>query len=284
MPNNLQLYHKMKSQLCQWLPGERITRIRNMALLLMGLYLSKSPHLSKVVRKWPLAGKLPSLTNRLWRFLSNPRLEVAHWYEPVAREIVAHLPAGRPVTLVVDSTKVGFSHRLLTIGAAFKKRTLPLVWHVRRGRKGHSSVQEQLRLFKQVAKLLPKEAQIWVVGDTEFQSVPLLRYFRRQYWHFVIRQRGNIKVYRSGQGWLNINQFELKPGQTRRISWVRLTEEHNAGWFWLLLHWETGQEEPWYLISDQSGQGHLLRYYRKRMWVEMDGLQMTNSASFAMAS
>lgn len=37
MTNNLQLYHKTVQQLCQWLPDERITRLRNMALLLVGL-------------------------------------------------------------------------------------------------------------------------------------------------------------------------------------------------------------------------------------------------------
>ncbi len=267
MPNNLRLYHKMKAQLCQWLPEERITRIRNMALLLTGLKLSGSPHLSKVVRKWPLVGKFPSLTNRLWRFLSNPRIKVAQWYEPVAEEIITNLPAG-PVTLVIDSTKVGFAHRVLTIGVAFKKRTLPLVWHVRRGRKGHSQVAEQLRLFKQVAPLLPKRATIWVVGDTEFQSVRLLRYFRRQGWHFVIRQQGKNKVRWANQAWVKINHLALQPGQTRTIGWVRLTQKHDAGWFWLLLHWETGEEVPWYLVSDQPGQHRLLRNYRRRMWVE----------------
>ena len=32
MPNNFRLYHEMKRQLCQWLSGERITRINNMVL------------------------------------------------------------------------------------------------------------------------------------------------------------------------------------------------------------------------------------------------------------
>jgi hypothetical protein len=52
----------------------------------------------------------------------------------------------------------------------------------------------------------------------------------------------------------------------------------------LLLHWVTGEEEPWYLVSDQPGKTNLLKTYQHRMWIEMDGLQMTNSASFAMAS
>jgi hypothetical protein len=125
MPNNLQLYHKMRRQFCQWLPAERSTRIQNMALFVTGLYLSGQSRLSKIVRKWPLVGKLPSLTNRLWRFLNHPRVVVEEWYVPIAQWIVRHLPVG-PITLVVDTTKVGFYHRLLSIGVAFKKRTLPL--------------------------------------------------------------------------------------------------------------------------------------------------------------
>jgi hypothetical protein len=267
MPNNLQLYHKMRRQFCQWLPGERSTRIRNMALFVAGLYLSGQPHLSKIVRKWSLAGKLPSLTNRLWRFLNNPRVVVEEWYGAIAREIVCRLPTG-PITLVVDTTKVGFYHRLLSIGVAFKKRTLPLVWSIRRGRKGHTKVDEQLALFKKVANFLPVNTEIWVVGDTEFQSIRLLRWFRQRNWHFVIRQQGKNKVCWSGQSWTKINTLPLQPGQTRVISWVRLTEKHNAGWYWLLLHWETGEEEPWYLVSDQPGKNALLKTYRKRMWVE----------------
>jgi hypothetical protein len=60
----------LKAQFCQWFPKERKTRIKNMALFITGLYLSENPHLSKIVRKWPTAGKLLSLTNRLWRFLN----------------------------------------------------------------------------------------------------------------------------------------------------------------------------------------------------------------------
>jgi len=267
MPNNLQLYHKMRRQFCQWLPNERKTRIENMALFITGLYLSGQPHLSKIVRKWPLNGKLPSLANRLWRFLNNPRVDVVQWYKPVAQEIVRNLPTG-PITLVVDTTKVGFYHRVLSIGVAFKKRTLPLVWSVHRGRKGHTKVDEQLALFKKVAKIMPKTVEIWVVGDTEFQSVHLLRWFRSRHWHFVIRQQGKNKVCWQGQPWVKINALSLAQGQTRLIGWVRLTDKHNHGWYWLLLHWETGEEEPWYLVSDQSGKNPLLKIYRQRMWIE----------------
>lgn len=89
MTNNLHRYHKTVCQLCQWLPGERITRVRDMALLLVGLQQSRGIHLSQIVNQWPsVVGKLPSLVNRLGRFLRNPQVEVRRWYEPLAHLLV----------------------------------------------------------------------------------------------------------------------------------------------------------------------------------------------------
>jgi hypothetical protein len=75
MRNNLQLYNMFLRELCQWLPKERITRKRNLALLVVGVYLGRAVHLPLIVRKWPMEAKAPSLVNRLHRFLSNPRLD-----------------------------------------------------------------------------------------------------------------------------------------------------------------------------------------------------------------
>ena len=55
---------------------------------------------------------------------------------------------------------------------------------------------------------------------------------------------------------------------TREVGWVRVTRTNNVGWFWLVLHWQKGQEEPWYLLSDRKGTQALLRLYRIRMWTE----------------
>lgn len=267
MPHNLQLYHKVLHQLCQWLPSSRITRARNLALLIVGLCLGSGIHLATVVSEWPLPGKEPSLVNRLRRFLDNQGVTVRQWYQPLLLDILAAF-AGKELRLVIDSTKVGFNHRLLVIGLAYRKRTLPLAWSVHEGRRGHTSAQAQIELFEQIRWLIPAEARVWVMGDTEFESVPLLHWLRRRDWHFVIRQRGSTKVYSAGRGWLRLDAFALEPGQTRVIGWVRLTEKHSAGWFWLVLHWEQGEDEPWYLVADCSDTRQLIRYYKVRMWIE----------------
>ena len=70
------------------------------------------------------------------------------------------------------------------------------------------------------------------------------------------------------QPWQKISQFELTPGDTRFIGWVRLTLKHRDPDYWLVLHWEKGEEDPWYLASDVSGRNDLIRRYKLRMWVE----------------
>lgn len=268
MQTHLPLYHKLKEQFLQWVPEERITRIRNMALLITGLYKSGEIHLSKITREWPIPGKDSSLYNRLWRFLDNQHVKVQEWYRPLAEQIVARFTNVKRMFLLADTTKVGSNHRILAIGTAFKKRAIPLYWMTEKGPKGHTNHKIQIALFQRVASLLPQNKEIWVLGDSEFQSIPLLKWIRRRGWNFVVRLKGHVKVKIKGQGWVKINSLPLSEGETRYIGWVRVTEKHNAGWYWLILHWEEGEDEPWYLLSNKPGKRRLINYYRKRMWIE----------------
>ena len=252
MQTNLPFYHRVLEHLRQWLPHERITRQRNMALLITGLYLSRAVHMALVVRTWPSGSKEPSLVNRLRRFLDNQRVNVRIWYRPVAEHLL-QVFADQRLRLVIDCTKVGLDFRMLTVSLAYRKRTLPLAWSVHRGSRGHVTVEEQLALLRHVHSLIPQHRNVWLMGDTGFQSAPLIQWLRRRDWHFVLRQQGRITVRQAAQPWRKINQFELAPGESRSLGWVRLTRKHDAGWFWLILHWEKGNDEPWYLLSDCAG-------------------------------
>jgi hypothetical protein len=140
----------------------------------------------------------------------------------------------------------------------YRNRTLTLAWCVQRGSKGHATTEVKIALLKAVATLIPFSTEVGVMGDTELQDMPLLRWLCRRGWHFVIRQQGRLKVRPGGAQWRRISSFDLSEGQTRVVGWVRLTEQHNAGWFWLVLHWAPGEDKPWYLIPDRPGRGYNL--------------------------
>ncbi len=267
MRNNLHLYHMMVRQLVQWLPDERVTRHRNLALLVIGLYLGASVHLAMIVRRWPVAGRLPSLVNRLHRFLCNKFVSPQDWYEPVARSLLTCLSQQR-LRLVIDTTQVGFSHRALVVAVAHRRRTLPLAWSLHRGRIGNVAVTEVIRLLERVALCLPPDREVELTADTAFNPSDLLFWLRKHGWHYVIRQRPQTYIRRPGQPWFPISALSLAAGQTQVVGWVWVAKTNPFGLTWLTLHWAKGQATPWILMSDTPDVRQVLRAYRRRMWVE----------------
>jgi hypothetical protein len=257
----------MMAQIGKWLPDERITRVRNLALFLTGLYLSRKVHLPLIVRKWPTPGKVPSLVNRLRRFLDNPRVCVRNYYQPVAESLVGTF-RGQQIRLILDTTKLGFYYRLMTVSIAYRKRALPLAWSVHRGKKGWVAVEKQIALLRWVAQLIPEGSETWVIGDCEFQHVPLISWVKGRGWHYVLRQQAKIKVWQPGKAQIKLAAFNLKEGETRYLGWVYLTQEHHYGPVSMVLHWEAGEDEPWYLATDQAATWRTIRTYKVRMWIE----------------
>lgn len=270
MAINLQIYHTILDAICQWHAGERITRLRNMALLLMGLVQGHGIHLSQIVEQWPgIEATEESLVNRLRRFLDNPAVVVRVWYEPIVRHLL-QVFAGQELRLIIDCSKVGFHHRILTVSLAYKKRALPLVWSVHRGRKGHVGYVQQLELLDYLSGLIPENSQVTLLGDAGFESIYLLNWLKTQGWHFVIRHPGKNQVRWPGQGWIKLGDIPIEKGQTRTIGWVHLTEKHDAGPFWLTIHWAAGEDEPWFLIADKppKHKKQHITLYGIRMWTE----------------
>src|SRR4051812_4104778 len=157
MPIN-HLYRSLRDLLVQLRPNERQTRIRNFSWLLVGLFLSRSVHLSKIANKIPTThATLPSAVRRLSRLLDNTAIQVRECYEPLARRLLeCQLQTLRgEVRLIVDGTKVGFKHRLLMVGLAYRKRAIPIAWSWVRSEKGDSSSYKQRALLDYVRRLMP---------------------------------------------------------------------------------------------------------------------------------
>lgn len=269
MQNNLRLYHKILDQLCKWLPEERVTRKRNLALMITGIYLSASVHLSLIVNHWPVEAKAPSLVNRLQLFLDNGRLLPKTCYQPLAAELIAAF-AGDRLRLVIDVTKVGFNHRAMVVAVAYRRRTLPLAWSLHQGSMGSVSVNRIIELLESVYRLIPYDCPVEISGDCGFKSLDLLRWLRVRQWRFVMRQPGDTKVRMQTGHWLFLRDLAIEPGETHSVGWVWIGKTNPHGPVWLVLHWAAGEEDPWFLISDEAPAqaSSLIRTYKRRMWIE----------------
>ena len=268
MPTN-QLYHTWIRQIRELQPFQRITRIRNMVFLIIGIYQSRSVTLSRIAGKIPGPAKLLSTTRRLSRFLANPAIEVRAWYQPIARVwLKQQYKSCGEVRLIVDGTKVGFGHQLLMVGLAFRRRTIPIAWSWVNHVKGHSSVDQQLALLRYVRGLFPKHWAVFIVGDCEFGAVRVLRTLGKWHWFYILRQKTNIGIFLDTQSsWQRFGDLIDMANQSIWLGPGFLTKK-DPFYVNLLIHWKAGETEPWCLATNLPDKAMALRFYKRRMWIE----------------
>ena len=263
------LYDTCFARLRQLRPREWVTRPRTFAWLMVGLLMSRSVHLSRIASKIPSAAKEVSIVRRLERLVDNAAIRVRPWYEPVARRwLEAAATSSGEIRLILDTTKVGFDHRLLIVGLAFRRRAIPLAWTWQSGARGHSSAWVQLALLTYVHKLIPADVPVLIVGDTEFESGDLQQQLTAWRWDYVLRQKPNNQVQRLSQdAWQRFGDLVSGPGQSVWVEqgWLTLKHEQRAN---LLAHWQVGEDEPWLLATNLPSPRATRHAYGRRMWLE----------------
>jgi len=262
------LYHTWIQRIMQLRPNERKTRVRNMAWLMVGIFTSRSVHLSRVAAKIPGEAVLNSAIQRLRRFLGNSAVHVREWYESVARDLLlAQAQSGQGIRLLVDGSKVGFRHQLLMVAIAYRRRAIPIAWTWVKGNRGHSSAVKQLALLKYVHSLIPSDIPVFIAGDSEFGAISVLRQLDKWQWKYVLRQKSSHLVYIDGQDWQPFGNLIEEAGQSFWFEQVLLTKEHGYR-VNLLAHWKPGEKEPWLLATNLLTPRAALVVYRRRMWIE----------------
>lgn len=265
--NNPQLYGKWRKWLMQLVPDRCETRLTNLLLLMMGLYQSKSVHLNLIAGKLPIRSKKLSMVKRLSRFLQNNAVEVVNWYAPWANWLIQSASSDGKLHLIVDTTKVTSSHRLLCVAVAYHRRALPIIWDWVGHRKGHCTVATQLSVWERLNDMIPDGVQVTLVGDGEFGNVLVLELLDHWGWDYVLRQSKNTKVILDRMNYeCRIDELQISRGQTRIYHNVQLTRACYCTT--LVVIWRSTESEPIFLATNQPSILATWRLYKKRMWIE----------------
>jgi hypothetical protein len=260
------LYHTWFERIEQLRPTARKTKIRNFTWLLVGIYLSRSVHLSLIANKIPGRAKLNSAVQRLSRLLQSA-LSVRKWYGPIGEDLLQSQAKHGRIRLIVDGSKVSFHHQLLMVSIAYRRRAIPIAWTWVKGKRGHSSSIKQLALLRYVYKLIPNDVSVSIVGDCEFGAVAVLRQLDTWQWQYVLRQKGDtcidLTLHNNWQPFGGV----VRLGQSLWLGRGHLTKEHVYTTN-LLAHWKAGEKEPWLLATNFASKQEALRAYRCRMWIE----------------
>ena len=268
MPIN-ETYRTWIHRICELRPKQRMTQVQNFVWLVVGIFHSRSVNISKVAGKVISPAKNVSTVRRLSRFLANPAIDVRSWYKPIAKAwLQSQFERVGEIRLIVDGTKVGFGHQLLMVSLAYRNRAVPIVWSWVEYVRGHSSAKQQVSLLRYVGTLLPKNVPVFLVGDSEFGSVLVLRQLDQWRWFYVLRQKSNLGLWLNEQtGWQALGSLVQQAGQCAWFQNACLTQQEIYPMS-VLVYWQIGEKEPWCLATNLPDQTLTVRYYRRRMWIE----------------
>jgi hypothetical protein len=261
------LYHIWFQEIEQMWSHLRLTQRRNLTYLLVGIYLSKSVALNNIALKIPGQAVEVSVQRRLSRFLGNPAIRVRACYDPLIEPLLEQISKNGCVRLLVDGTKVGNGHQLLMVSVGYRRRAIPVAWTWVKGARGHSSARKQLALLSHVYGLLPDDAKVLLVGDSEFGAVDVIRQVENWHWDYVLRQKSSHLVKIADRKWKAFGDLITKAGQSVWLGKGLLTEKH-AHSVNLFAHWGIGEDDPWLLATNLTTRIATLKSYRVRMWIE----------------
>ena len=262
------LYRSMHEYLMQRIPDACESRLTNMIYLMMGMFYARSVQLNLAARKVPIRAKKLSIVKRFERFLNNGAVRVRMWYDPVASALLRAAASAGTIRLIIDATKVSHGHRLLMVSVAYHGRSLPIAWTWVRSSVGHSTTAKQVKLLAYVNGLLPLGVKVSLVGDCEFDHPLLIENLHFWGWDYALRQPGNHLICpRAAKAWCRLDSFGLQRGMSVWMGNVLLTRASPFPTH-VVLHWQHGQKQPWFLATNLLSPGPTLRLYRLRMWIE----------------
>ncbi len=191
----------------------------NLAWLCQSLAYSPDCHLATLALQIPLPGQRESLIQRERRYLKNAQVQVPQCYEPWLRNLLGHWP-GCECCLVMDRTDIEHDASILLLGAAYRKRLLPLVWQVLPF--GASGEAAQAALLRYIQPFLPA-VRTCFYADCEFRSVKVQGVCRHYGWHWQVGLKGDLH-FCAHDTWQPLHELGLQPGDRRYLQNVLINK------------------------------------------------------------
>lgn len=209
-----------------------------------------------------------SRVRQVKRFLQSKYTDCKLLFFPFITTLLAGIARSKPLVLIIDGTDLGKSCGALMLSVAWGKRALPLVWLVKRGNKGHFSVNDHLSLVKQVKDLLPDCKKVVLLGDGEFDSCELQEYAQEQGWHYVLRTAKNTQIEDGKSDRYMVGELPIDRQRGYVLVENCAVGKQRYGCVNVLAWHQKGQQGPIYLLSNMEWAKDIMDYYKKRWGIE----------------
>jgi len=239
--------------------------LNTLVMMVCGILGSRRVHLPAIANHAPASGQSESQVMRFRRWLKNESIQGEVYFLPFVEHVLASL-CHQTLTLVIDGSAVGQGCVCLMVRVIYKKRALPLMWVVHKGKKGHFEERLPIELIQAVHELIPPGSDVVCLGDGEFDGTQWLKTLDQFGWHYACRTAKTAKFYEDGEEF-SIRDITPAQGECSAVAQVQFTQKA-YGPVLAVAWWERHYEEPIYRVSNFSLPEEACFSYRKRFRIE----------------
>jgi hypothetical protein len=265
---NYELLYQFEQLLSAHLPCLNGWQQANVALFSYGVIRAESCQQGAIARAVSCAEQVESNTRRFRRWLDNPAVDLAAFFEAWSRWVVSSV-GGEAITLLVDETKLHDRIGVMMVGLAWQGRCLPLAWRTYRANSrveypAEGQVGMIRTLLEQVKAGVGESRPVLVLADRGIGCSPdLCRAVAALGWQYLFRVTCQTKVVTAEADYAIAQQ--VQPGEIWAQAGTVFKQRGRIPAHARAL-WADGYDEPWALVTnDDSLTGH---EYARRNWQE----------------
>lgn len=281
MEKHLELYRTILALVGQTMRMNDLRNTVTFAWMVVGLLMSKTIHLGQWGLQRQGSAVAASKERQISRWLHNPKIKPDVVYRDFVTGALLSW-AEQTALLALDSSVLWEKYVIVRISLVYRGRALPLAWKVLKQGSASVSFVNYGPVLQEASRLLPQHCQVVLLADRGFVDVDLMQLTVRLGWHFTIRTKGSLWVYRAFKPRCKVSALVPPPGEIRLISTIQVTERRFGPVHLVLAHVRTAKGyELWALISDRPTSLDTLDEYARRFDIEENFLD-DKSAGFQL--
>jgi hypothetical protein len=207
-----------------------------------------------------------STGRRFARWLENERIDVHALYGPRIQQARAEWGT-HVLSLALDTSTLWQTYCLVRLSLVYRGRAVPLVWQVLDHPSSSVAYHVYTEIVDEVAELLPFRCHVVFGAERGVADTPLMEHLAKLGWHWRIRLKGSVWIYREGKRCCKVNRSPLSAGQALFWQHVYITKQ----WYGpghLALGRPQDSKEYWFVVSDEPTEPKTFEEYGWRFAIE----------------
>lgn len=247
-------------------------RLKSIANAVQGVIASTSLALSMVGQGLAVSqGKITKhCKKQVDRLLSNAKFDVWSYFSYWVPEQIG---SRKEIVVAMDWTEFDLDDQstLALYLVTNHGRATPLIWKtfVKSDFKDKKNGYEE-EVLKRLHELLPSDVNVTILADRGFGYVYMYNILKKLRFNYVIRFKGNIKVYDKDGNEKNAKDWVGKKGRAKRLDNAKVTATNRQPIPTVICVQDKDMKDSWCLATDRSDlkTNEIKNYYGKRWSIE----------------